>query len=130
MSAEGILFVCMNYAPELTGCGKYTGDLGAELARREQGVTVVTTPPHYPGWAAQAPYSNRYRIERTGDDDGRALPSDHAIENVGCLAGHRSLVVRAIGGAGHSLACDPKTADDDPSGGADLVSRADHLGRR
>ncbi len=62
-----VLMYAMNYAPELTGCGRYTGEMGEELARRGAIVTVVTTPPHYPGWRVQPGYVNRYAVEqRTG----------------------------------------------------------------
>lgn len=54
----------MNYAPELTGVGLYSGEIGAFLAARGQNVLVVTTPPHYPGWSVQPSYSAlRYRTE-------------------------------------------------------------------
>ena len=45
----------MNYAPELIGVGRYSGELGAYMARSAD-VEVVTTAPHYPGWQVQAPY--------------------------------------------------------------------------
>jgi colanic acid biosynthesis glycosyl transferase WcaI len=55
-----VLIYAMNYAPELTGCGRYTGEMGEDLARRGATVTVVTTPPHYPGWRVQPGHANRY----------------------------------------------------------------------
>lgn len=55
----------MNYAPELTGCGRYTGEIGAYLGDRDYDVEVVTTPPHYPGWRAQGGYkAHDYSIEK------------------------------------------------------------------
>ena len=42
-----ILLYGINFAPELTGIGKYTG----ELAARGHEVRVVTAPPYYPAWA-------------------------------------------------------------------------------
>lgn len=45
-----ILIHGMNYAPEMLGVGRYTGDLGRHLAARGNDVDVVTAPPHYPGW--------------------------------------------------------------------------------
>jgi colanic acid biosynthesis glycosyl transferase WcaI len=50
----------MNYAPEIAGVGKYTGEIAEHLAGEGLDVTVVTTPPHYPGWTVQPGYSNRY----------------------------------------------------------------------
>ncbi|MFG1346766.1 WcaI family glycosyltransferase [Xanthobacter autotrophicus DSM 431] len=59
-----ILIVAMNYTPELTGCGQYTGDLGAAMREKGHEVEVVTAPPHYPGWQVKAPYRNRYSTEQ------------------------------------------------------------------
>lgn len=46
----------MNYAPELTGIGRYSGELGAYLALQGMKVEVVTTAPHYPGWSVRPPH--------------------------------------------------------------------------
>lgn len=51
-----VLIYGMNYAPELTGIGRYSGELAAGLARRGWLVDVITTPPHYPGWFVREPY--------------------------------------------------------------------------
>ena len=40
----------INMAPELTGVGKYTGEMAARLAARGHDVTVVTAYPYYPHW--------------------------------------------------------------------------------
>ena len=40
----------MNYAPEMIGVGKYTGELAEYLCGQGVGVEVVTAQPHYPGW--------------------------------------------------------------------------------
>ncbi|AYD00572.1 WcaI family glycosyltransferase [Neorhizobium sp. NCHU2750] len=53
----------MNYAPEIAGVGKYTGEIGAHLAAEGCDVTVVTTPPHYPGWEVRDGYRNRFSVE-------------------------------------------------------------------
>ncbi|QWD32233.1 glycosyltransferase WbuB [Polynucleobacter paneuropaeus] len=52
-----ILIVGINYAPELTGVGKYTSELAIWLARRGHQVRVVTAPPSYPNWAIEPGYS-------------------------------------------------------------------------
>lgn len=44
------LFIGLNFAPELTGIGKYTGEMAGWLAARGHDVSVVTTRPYYPGW--------------------------------------------------------------------------------
>ena len=49
----------INYAPEIAGVGRYTGDIGSYLAELGHEVTVVTAPPHYPGWRVQAGRSAR-----------------------------------------------------------------------
>ncbi len=51
-----ILLYGMNYAPELIGVGRYSGEIGAYLAERGFRVRVITTPPHYPGWRVDPPY--------------------------------------------------------------------------
>ena len=59
-----ILIHGMNYAPELVGIGKYTGELGAWLASRGHRVTVLTAPPYYPQWRVQEEYRpQRWRRE-------------------------------------------------------------------
>ncbi len=59
-----ILVHGINYAPELTGIGKYTGELCEWLAARGHQVRVVTAPPYYPDWRVQPGYSARaYRAE-------------------------------------------------------------------
>ncbi|MDR6624946.1 WcaI family glycosyltransferase [Caulobacter segnis] len=47
----------MNYAPEFTGVGRYTGEIGEHLVSIGHEVSVVTTAPHYPGWKARDGYS-------------------------------------------------------------------------
>ena len=60
-----ILIHGLNYAPEPTGIGKFTGEMAEWLAARGHRVEVVTTPPYYPGWHIGAGYSPwRWRKER------------------------------------------------------------------
>lgn len=51
-----ILIYGINYRPELTGIGKYSGEMGARLAAVGHEVRVVTAPPYYPGWQVSAGY--------------------------------------------------------------------------
>ncbi|MGD0217876.1 MAG: WcaI family glycosyltransferase [Desulfobaccales bacterium] len=54
----------MNYAPELLGIGRYTGELGTYLAARAHQVTVLTAAPYYPQWRVQEDYRpQRWRRE-------------------------------------------------------------------
>ncbi len=45
-----ILVYGLNHAPELTGVGKFTGEMVASLAARGHDVRIITTPPYYPEW--------------------------------------------------------------------------------
>ncbi len=45
-----ILIIGLNFAPEMTGVGKYTGEMAAWLAARGHDVSVITTRPYYPQW--------------------------------------------------------------------------------
>lgn len=60
-----ILVYAINYAPELTGTGKYTGEMAAWLAGRGHDLRVVTAPPYYPAWSVRQDYRGAwYRTER------------------------------------------------------------------
>lgn len=70
MTARRILLVAINYWPELTGIGKYTGEMAEWLAGRGFDVRVITAPPYYPAWRVSPGYSAwRYRRERIGGVD-------------------------------------------------------------
>lgn len=45
-----ILIVGINYAPELTGIGKYTSEMAEWLAAHGHEIRVVSAPPYYPEW--------------------------------------------------------------------------------
>jgi colanic acid biosynthesis glycosyl transferase WcaI len=45
-----ILIYGLNFAPELTGIGRYTGDMAAWLAEQGHEIRVVTSYPYYPAW--------------------------------------------------------------------------------
>lgn len=65
-----VLLVAINYWPELTGIGKYTGEMGDWLARQGIEVRVITAPPYYPAWRVGAGYSAwRYRREQVAGVD-------------------------------------------------------------
>ncbi|MDA8429812.1 MAG: glycosyltransferase WbuB [Geobacteraceae bacterium] len=52
-----ILVYGINYAPELTGVGKYTGEMCEWLASQGHEVKVVCAPPYYPAWRVAEGYS-------------------------------------------------------------------------
>ncbi|CBG88935.1 colanic acid biosynthesis fucosyltransferase WcaI [Citrobacter rodentium] len=59
-----ILVYGINYSPELTGIGKYTGEMVEWMAREGHEVRVITAPPYYPQWKVGERYSAwRYRRE-------------------------------------------------------------------
>lgn len=59
-----ILLYGINFAPELTGIGKYTGEMAAWLAKSGFDVRVVTAPPYYPEWRVTQGYkAGRYSHE-------------------------------------------------------------------
>jgi colanic acid biosynthesis glycosyl transferase WcaI len=60
-----ILIYGLNYSPELTGIGKYTGEMAAWLAEHGHDVRVVAAPPYYPAWRIRDDYRGAwYRTER------------------------------------------------------------------
>lgn len=63
-----ILIVGINYAPELTGIGKYSSEMAEWLAAAGHEVRFVTAPPHYPEWHVADGYSAwRYAREERNE---------------------------------------------------------------
>ena len=52
-----ILIYGLNYAPELTGTGKYTAEMAEALQQQGHDVRVVCAPPYYPEWKIAKGYS-------------------------------------------------------------------------
>ena len=66
MIQKRILLIGGNFYPELTGIGKYNGEMVDFLAKSGYQCTVITSYPYYPFWKVQAPYTKRnwwYRKE-------------------------------------------------------------------
>ncbi|WP_168207907.1 WcaI family glycosyltransferase [Spirosoma sp. KCTC 42546] len=62
-----ILLYTPNFLPELTGSGKYNGELAEWLVRRGHQVDVITAHPYYPQWQVHKEYRNKlWLIERKG----------------------------------------------------------------
>ena len=53
-----IVIYGINYWPELTGVGKYTGELGRSLSQAGHRVRVITAPPYYPEWKIKDGYKS------------------------------------------------------------------------
>jgi colanic acid biosynthesis glycosyl transferase WcaI len=58
-----ILLYGINYYPELTGIGKYSGEMCAWFSDNNNEVSVVTAPPYYPDWKLNQGYKNRFYKE-------------------------------------------------------------------
>lgn len=54
-----VLIYGINFAPELTGVGKYSGEMATWLAAKGHEVRVITAPPYYPNWSIGVGYSSR-----------------------------------------------------------------------
>ena len=66
-----ILIFGINYSPELTGIGKYTGEMGSWFAQQGHDVLVVTAVPYYPEWEVHEKYKGKYWV--TEDIDGATV---------------------------------------------------------
>ena len=61
IKTKRILFIGYNFSPELTGIGKYSGEMMKWLAKKGHHCTVLTGYPYYPYWEVQQPYrKNRF----------------------------------------------------------------------
>lgn len=65
-----LLVYGLNFWPELTGVGKYTGEMCRWLASRGHEIEVVTAPPYYPAWKISKGYRNSRFYSETWNDDG------------------------------------------------------------
>ena len=56
-----VVIISQNFYPELTGIGKYSGDLAFQLADSGCDVTVISSNPYYPQWKVNQ--SNTWKVE-------------------------------------------------------------------
>lgn len=56
MTQKRILLIGGNFYPELTGIGKYNGEMLDWLAEQGNFCTAITTYPYYPDWKIKPPY--------------------------------------------------------------------------
>jgi colanic acid biosynthesis glycosyl transferase WcaI len=69
-----ILIYGINFHPEPTGVGKYTGEMAGWLAGRGHEVRVVTAPPSYPQWRVFPGYRSwRYSREALRLQNGTGI---------------------------------------------------------
>ncbi|MDY6927549.1 MAG: WcaI family glycosyltransferase [Pseudomonadota bacterium] len=52
------LLYSLNHSPELTGIGKYNGEMVSTLVEMGTDVTVLCAPPYYPEWKIKGEYSS------------------------------------------------------------------------
>jgi colanic acid biosynthesis glycosyl transferase WcaI len=68
-----VLLIGYNFFPELTGIGKYSGEMIYWLAENGYDCTVITAYPYYPYWKVQESYfskKNWYSVEEKGFASG------------------------------------------------------------
>jgi colanic acid biosynthesis glycosyl transferase WcaI len=59
-----VLLYSVNFAPEPTGIGKYSGEMAEWLVEQGHSVRVIAAPPYYPQWQLDAAYGKfSYRRE-------------------------------------------------------------------
>ncbi len=62
------LLISLNYSPELTGIGKYNGEMGVALSSKGLDVSALVAPPYYPEWKVNKDYSSfLYKTEFIND---------------------------------------------------------------
>lgn len=65
-----VLLLGINFSPELTGIGKYSGEMINWMTEKGNECTVVTTFPYYPTWSVQKPYNGKF-YKREVSKNGR-----------------------------------------------------------
>lgn len=67
-----VLLYGINFYPELTGIGKYSGEMAEWLARHGHTVDVVTAPPYYPEWRVSDGFAAwRYQRDEMPETKGQ-----------------------------------------------------------
>ena len=55
-----IIIYGINYSPELTGIGKYTGEMAEWLSEKGHEIRVITATPYYPKWKTFDGFKNSF----------------------------------------------------------------------
>lgn len=63
-----ILIYSLNFSPELTGVGKYSGEMARWLSNHGHDIRVVTAMPYYPSWKVFKNYSGKYYFREKVDN--------------------------------------------------------------
>lgn len=75
-----ILIHGINFSPELTGIGKYSGEMAEWLAAQGHEVRVVTAPPYYPQWQVADGYANAWYREKIQVTSGKKQGNTGSLE--------------------------------------------------
>lgn len=63
---DRVIVIGMNFSPEITGIGKYTGEFCDYLSSVNYDVQVITSYPYYPQWKCEHGYNSKwYKMEST-----------------------------------------------------------------
>jgi len=63
-----VLLMGINFSPELTGIGKYSGEMIDWLSKNNYDCTVVSSFPYYPNWEVQKPHKARFYKKEIAND--------------------------------------------------------------
>ena len=86
-----ILIHGINFSPELTGIGKYSGEMADWLLARGHEVRVVTAPPYYPQWRVADGFANWWRKDQGQGARGKGQVDTKSLEP--CALNLESVVV-------------------------------------
>ncbi len=68
MQINKVLLCSMNYAPELTGIGKYSHEMALWLQNETKAeIRVICGTPYYPEWKIHSGHKNRYKMNSEGN---------------------------------------------------------------
>ncbi len=89
-----LLLLSLNFAPEITSTGKYTGELAAWLAARGHEVTAIAGLPHYPAWQVDDAYRRAgWRRERL--QGVAVLRAPHSVPPPGRVTALRRILMES-----------------------------------
>jgi len=87
-----LLFVSLNYAPELTATGRYTGEMAEWLAAQGHTVDVIAGLPHYPKWRVESAY-RRVVPFREVLNGVNVMRAPHYVPSAGRVTGFRRVLM-------------------------------------
>ena len=82
--SKRVLLIGGNFFPELTGIGKYNGEMMDKLASLGYQCSIVTTFPYYPHWQIQPPYNRSSRWFKKELKPVATLNGKGAIQLIRC----------------------------------------------